>query len=75
VNLDNLIPIYSGTSSSDPRKNKENIPKRPQGERMEPPPQTNNGNFQNENGFGFSFGFGAFPGMYFNWVFCKCNNT
>ena len=60
VTVDSLVPIYSGSTNSDPRK-REDIPKRPQAERMNP--------IHNEGQNGsFSFGFGVFPGFFMNWV-------
>lgn len=41
ISKETLIPLYSKGSQEDPRS--KDIPKRPEGERMKPPPN-NNGN-------------------------------
>ena len=62
--MDSLTPIYSAANDTDPRKSDQNIPKRPQGQRTDPPPAANNP----FGGMNFSFGFMGFPGFGFGWV-------
>lgn len=63
ISKETLIPLYSKGSNEDPRA--KDIPKRPEGERMEAPRNENVGG-GGQGGFNFQMGFGMFPGFFMN---------
>ena len=82
ISKEKVIPIFTKDKTDDPtKKNNQNIPNRPGGQRSEPQPNRNYGNggglfgmggnnpFGNQNG-GFVMGLGLFPALFtlnFTW--------
>ena len=71
VNIDSLVPVYSGTNAADPRDNAKLGSKRPQAQRMS---AVLNDNYAEPGGFNVStaYGFGMLPELFFNLVRNYC---